>query len=83
MPGRHRITPHGEHARLGAVVRRLRTDQGVTQKELATRLGLPQSFVSKIERGERQLQVVELLPLCRAIGIEPCTVLNALAESEA
>ena len=41
---------------------------GVTQEELATRLGETQSFVSKCERGERRLDVVELRAFCQALG---------------
>ena len=45
-----------------------RTDAKVTQVELAKRLGETQSFVSKCERGERRLDVVELRAWCRALG---------------
>lgn len=79
MSGRHRITSHGEHARLGGVIRSLRQEAGLTQKQVAEILKLPQSFVSKVERGERQLQVVELMPICRALGIEPSDVFERLA----
>ena len=40
----------------------------VTQEELARRLSLTQSSVSKVERGERRLDVAELHDWCRAIG---------------
>lgn len=40
--------------------RRARKDAGLTQVEVAKRLGLPQSFVSKCESGERRVDVVEL-----------------------
>jgi transcriptional regulator with XRE-family HTH domain len=42
---------------------------GVTQEELAARLEATQSFVSKCERGERRLDVVELQLWCRALGM--------------
>ena len=45
------------------VIRRLREarlNAGLKQNEVAKRLGKPQSYVSKIERGERRLDVVEL-----------------------
>ena len=38
------------------------------QVELAKRLGLPQSFVSKYESGERRLDLLELQDVCAALG---------------
>ena len=49
---------------------------GVTQAELAARLGKPQSFVSKYERSERRLDIVEFLEIVDALGIDPDSVLR-------
>lgn len=38
------------------------------QTDLAERIGEPQSFVSKIETGERRLDIPELREICRALG---------------
>lgn len=46
---------------------------GVSQTKLAERVGETQSFVSKCERGERRLDVIELRLMCQAIGV-PLTV---------
>jgi transcriptional regulator with XRE-family HTH domain len=48
-----------------------RRDAGVTQEQLARRLNRPQSFVSKCENGERRLDVIELLQILHAIGVDP------------
>ena len=50
-------------------LRDARANAGVTQEELAARLGRTQSFVSKCERGERRLDIVEVLRFCRALRI--------------
>lgn len=61
-----------------------RLEQGVTQVELAERLGRPQSYISKIERGERRVDVVEFCALAEALRIAPSSllqrVLTALSE---
>lgn len=50
-------------------LRKAREDKGLTQTELAERLGQTQSFVSKVERGERRIDIVELRSFCRSVGI--------------
>ena len=50
-------------------LREVRSEVGITQAELAARLGRPQSFVSKYESGERRLDLVELSEVCVALGI--------------
>lgn len=50
-------------------LRNAREEKGLTQTEVAERLGQTQSFVSKVERGERRVDIVELRAFCRAIGI--------------
>lgn len=44
-----------------------RREAGLTQADLAERMAVTQSFVSKCERGERRLDVVELRAWCRAL----------------
>lgn len=48
-----------------------RKDAGVTQVQLAERIGQRQTFVSKYENGERRLDVAEYIMVARAIGVEP------------
>lgn len=52
-----------------ALVRQVRLDASLRQIELARRLGLPQSFVSKYESGDRRLDILELRLVCQAVGI--------------
>ncbi len=47
-----------------------RDGAGLTQTELAEKLGRPQSYVSKYENGERRLDVVEFLEVMRALGVD-------------
>ena len=50
-------------------LRNVRVNALLTQAQLAERLGQTQSFVSKVERGERRLDVVELRAFCEVLGV--------------
>ena len=52
---------------------------GLTQTELATQLGKPQSYVSKYERGERRLDVVEFLILADRLHFDPHACISRLS----
>jgi transcriptional regulator with XRE-family HTH domain len=56
-----------------ALLKELRTKNGLTQIDVAKRLGVPQSYVSKIETGERRMDFVETAAFCKAIGVELAT----------
>jgi transcriptional regulator with XRE-family HTH domain len=58
-----------------------RKSVGLTQVELAERLGRPQSFVSKYERGERRLDVVEFVEVTDALRVPPARLIEALARA--
>jgi ribosome-binding protein aMBF1 (putative translation factor) len=51
------------------VLRKARQDAGLSQVQLAHRIGETQTFVSKCERGERRIDVIELHTFCRAFGV--------------
>ena len=50
--------------------------KGLTQAQLAKKLRRHQSFISKYERGERRLDVIEFLEVADAIGIDPADLLG-------
>lgn len=55
-----------------------RQKNDLTQQEVASRLGKPQSYVSKYESGERRLDVVEFLEVCEALKVKPISILKRL-----
>ncbi|HET6631075.1 MAG TPA: helix-turn-helix transcriptional regulator [Rhodanobacteraceae bacterium] len=61
-----------------SVLRDARLAAALTQRDLAARLGKPQSYVSKTERCERRLDVPEFIALARALGHDPCTLLRTV-----
>lgn len=55
-----------------------RRKAGLTQHDVAKRLKKPQSFIAKYEGGERRLDVVEFVSICRAIAADPVKLLKKL-----
>ena len=78
--------PDGEVDLLGGVStagsgrRELRLAAGLTQIQVAARLDVPQSFVSRYEAGERRLNVIELRYAAEALGTSLSTILERLAD---
>jgi transcriptional regulator with XRE-family HTH domain len=60
------------------VLRDARRRAGLTQIDLANRIGETQSFVSKCERGERRIDAIELRVFCAAFGISLKQLLGRL-----
>jgi transcriptional regulator with XRE-family HTH domain len=55
-----------------------RKTAGLTQAELATRLRCHQSFVARIESGERRVDVVELVVFARVLGVSSAGLLKVV-----
>lgn len=55
-----------------------REESGLTQVQVAERLRKPQSYVSKIERGERRLDIIEFFELAEILKIDPIEFLQTL-----
>jgi transcriptional regulator with XRE-family HTH domain len=60
----------GDYKVFLAVLRHARERARLTQEEVAKRLGGTQTFVSKCERGERRLDLLELKDVCDGLGID-------------
>lgn len=65
-------------SRFRELLRQIRLDAGLTQTELAERLGKPQSFVSKAELGERRLSFLETMDICEACGTDVLFLARAI-----
>jgi transcriptional regulator with XRE-family HTH domain len=70
-----------QREKLQALLKRIRQDKEIRQVELAERLGVPQSFISKYESGDRRLDVLELRQVCDAIGVSLQEFIRRLEES--
>ncbi|MDY7002824.1 MAG: helix-turn-helix transcriptional regulator [Cyanobacteriota bacterium] len=57
-----------------------RKEINITQVELSVKLSRPQSYVSKYERGERRLDLIEFLEIAEALEIDPLAFIEKLLE---
>ena len=69
---------HPAYRALIACLRARRVQLGWRQQDLARRLELPRSWVTKVETAERRLDILELCRLCRVLDVRVSTVLDAL-----
>lgn len=67
---------NSDYKRFRELLVQARKERGLTQAELSSRLNRPQSFVSKYERGERRLDVIEFAQVARALGIDPTNLIT-------
>jgi transcriptional regulator with XRE-family HTH domain len=63
---------------IGKSLQQTRTARGLTQAELGALVGLPQSHISKIERGETDFQWTTLEQIANAVGLSPILVPTGL-----
>ncbi len=63
------------------MLREVRRKRGLTQGQLAERLGETQSSVSKWERGEHRLNIIELRRVCLAMGVPLVLLVQRLEEA--
>ena len=53
-----------------------RVKRRLTQSELAMRIGKVQSYIAKIEIGDRSLHIADLIQICRALNASPVRLLK-------
>jgi transcriptional regulator with XRE-family HTH domain len=69
-PYMKKSTLSGRYAVVCELLREARQRTGLKQSELAARLDEPQSYISKVENGDRRVDLVQLQLFCEAIGID-------------
>jgi transcriptional regulator with XRE-family HTH domain len=71
---------HTRYEKLRKHLKALRLLAGLTQKTIAPKLQQEQSYISKIERGERYVDMLFYLDWCRACNITPSDAIKILEE---
>lgn len=69
----------GANQNVVELLRQARLDAGLTQAQLASRLGRDQSHVSLIEGSQRRLDVVEFHAFAKALGRDPVELFTLIA----
>jgi transcriptional regulator with XRE-family HTH domain len=78
------VMPHlysSQEETLREILRQARKSKGLRQADLAEKLGVPQSFVSKYESGERVLSFVETLLIFDELDVKPSVVVKQVKAS--
>ena len=70
---------HSDAKAVARLLREMRVAAGLRQADVASALGVPQSYVSKCESGERRVDIVELLRLCEICGSDLQSFADRLA----
>jgi len=65
----------------GARVRRYRLAQGLSQEDLGDKAGLHRTYIGSLERGERNVSLINVVQISRALQIDPGELIRSLRPS--
>lgn len=63
--------------RVGKAIRELRGRSGMSQEDLAAKTGLHRTYIGSLERGERNVSILNIRVLASALGVSPGELANA------
>ena len=61
--------------RLGALIKETRIERGLSQRQLALRIGIKQPDISRVEEGKKNITLFTLVRLCKVLGIRTIDIL--------
>lgn len=62
---------------IGLNARRARLEKGLSQEQVAERMGIDRAYISGLERGERNPTATTIWHLAKALGVEPADLMKA------
>ncbi len=65
--------------KLRELLKEARLNRDLRQVDVAESLGRPQSYVAKVESGERALDFIEVLDYCRAVRLDAANLVKELS----
>lgn len=72
------MTENSQLQKLGEHIRTIRKAQGLSQEELAELSGLHRNYIGGVERGERNLALLNIIRIAHALGMSPSELLKGL-----
>jgi len=71
---------HQKYEFLRSELKKARLEADLLQTELAKILKKPQSYISKVESGERSMDILEFVDYCNGLGLEPSKWLKKIID---
>ncbi len=62
----------------GRNVSTLRQSKGISQEKLAELAGLDRTYISSVERGKRNVSLLNIVRIASALGVAPCVLLEPI-----
>jgi transcriptional regulator with XRE-family HTH domain len=63
-------------------LRRIRNEAGLSQEELAYRAGLHRTYISSIERGQRNVSLENIFAIAKALKVEPADLVKLISPKD-
>ena len=74
-----RVVSEDPRKKFGDRIRTLRKQAGLSQEELAAACGLHRTYVGAVERGERNISLLNIVQFAHALRVKPANLLEGIS----